>query len=177
MVKPIEMREADFKREIETFSAIHPQIREEFFHYWSEPNKSGTKMRFEMEKTWDLRRRLLRWSNNGFTKIQTPTATKPEMKVVKKPVTEIEKLDAMLSMYCQKFESVPFEKFGEWYDFLKGEKLLRQFTKQDIEIIRQAYGDDNFKCRCACVQMTFASYRDSGLTFGQIMEVRKRLTA
>lgn len=35
-----------------------------FFDYWTEPNKSQTKMRFEMEKTWELSRRLARWANN-----------------------------------------------------------------------------------------------------------------
>lgn len=37
----------------------------QFFDYWSEPNKSGSRMRFEQEKTWDLNRRLCRWSNNN----------------------------------------------------------------------------------------------------------------
>ena len=36
----------------------------EFFDYWTEPNKSKSKMRFELEKTWDLARRLTTWSNN-----------------------------------------------------------------------------------------------------------------
>lgn len=33
-----------------------------FFDYWTEPNKSGTQMRFEMEKTWSLDRRLNTWA-------------------------------------------------------------------------------------------------------------------
>lgn len=36
----------------------------EFYNYWSECNKSGSKMKFEQEPTWDLARRLARWSNN-----------------------------------------------------------------------------------------------------------------
>jgi len=36
----------------------------EFFNYWTEPNKSKTKMRFELEKTWSLSGRLTTWSNN-----------------------------------------------------------------------------------------------------------------
>lgn len=43
----------------------------EFFNYWSEPNKSHSKMRFELERTWDLARRLQTWekrSRNGFGK-------------------------------------------------------------------------------------------------------------
>ena len=35
-----------------------------FFNYWTEPNKTKTKMRFELERTWDLKRRLTTWSNN-----------------------------------------------------------------------------------------------------------------
>lgn len=36
-----------------------------FFDYWTEPNKSKTKMRFELERTWDLSRRLSTWDNNN----------------------------------------------------------------------------------------------------------------
>lgn len=34
-----------------------------FFDYWSEQNKSGTKMRYELEKTWELPKRLATWAN------------------------------------------------------------------------------------------------------------------
>lgn len=34
-----------------------------FFDYWSELNKSGTKMRYELEKTWELPRRLATWAS------------------------------------------------------------------------------------------------------------------
>ena len=33
------------------------------FDYWSEPNKSNSKMRFELERTWDLARRLGTWAS------------------------------------------------------------------------------------------------------------------
>lgn len=32
-----------------------------FFDYWSEPNQSKTKMKFEMQKTWDIAKRLRTW--------------------------------------------------------------------------------------------------------------------
>lgn len=35
----------------------------EFYDYWSEPNKSKTKMRFELQQTWEVKRRLVTWSN------------------------------------------------------------------------------------------------------------------
>ena len=34
-----------------------------FFNYWSELNKSETKMRYELEKTWELPRRLATWAS------------------------------------------------------------------------------------------------------------------
>ena len=40
------------------------QMIREFYDYWSELNKSRTKMRFEMEKTWELSRRLATWAAN-----------------------------------------------------------------------------------------------------------------
>ena len=36
-----------------------------FFDYWTEPNKSRNKMRFELQKTWDLALRLSTWNNNN----------------------------------------------------------------------------------------------------------------
>jgi hypothetical protein len=35
-----------------------------FYDYWTEPNKTGTRIRMDMEKTWDLAKRVQRWSDN-----------------------------------------------------------------------------------------------------------------
>ena len=37
----------------------------EFLSYWTELNRSGTKMRFELQKTWETKRRLLTWQKNS----------------------------------------------------------------------------------------------------------------
>lgn len=37
----------------------------EFYDYWTETNKSMTKMRFQMEKTWDTSKRISRWARNN----------------------------------------------------------------------------------------------------------------
>lgn len=42
------------------------KLLREFYEYWSEPNPSRTKIRWQMEKTWDVRRRLKRWAGNNF---------------------------------------------------------------------------------------------------------------
>ena len=37
-----------------------------FVSYWCEENKSKTKMRFEMEKTWNLKSRMMRWKSRNW---------------------------------------------------------------------------------------------------------------
>jgi len=41
-----------------------PEMLQEFSSYWCEPNKSLTKLRWELEKTWDINLRLQRWAKN-----------------------------------------------------------------------------------------------------------------
>ena len=38
-----------------------------FFDYWSEMNKTCTKMRFEQQPTWEVAKRLATWANNDKT--------------------------------------------------------------------------------------------------------------
>ena len=49
-----------------------------FFTYWSEPNKSKTKMRFELEKTWDLSRRLSYWASREPVQRRTGSSQQQE---------------------------------------------------------------------------------------------------
>ncbi len=37
---------------------------EKFILYWTEPNKSGTKVKWELEKTFEVKRRLRKWFEN-----------------------------------------------------------------------------------------------------------------
>jgi hypothetical protein len=36
----------------------------DFYHYWSEENQAGSKMRYELEKTWNLAGRIRNWKKN-----------------------------------------------------------------------------------------------------------------
>lgn len=56
-------REENFLKEVLSVEGYGLKMLDEFFDYWSEPGKKS-KMRFEMEKTWDLKRRLKRWFDN-----------------------------------------------------------------------------------------------------------------
>ena len=39
---------------------------DKFVNYWTEKNKSGTKMRYELEKTFEISKRLATWSARDF---------------------------------------------------------------------------------------------------------------
>ena len=66
MVIDLEARRKRFISEINSLSGFE-EYAEDFIDYWTEPNKSGTKMRFELEKTWSLKSRLSRWKKNHIT--------------------------------------------------------------------------------------------------------------
>lgn len=80
-------RKETFYQSLIPFVGLYPkEMIRAFFDYWSEQNKSGTKMRFEFEKTWELSRRLKTWekkeyqygNRNHTITSTTSTKTRPE---------------------------------------------------------------------------------------------------
>ena len=59
----ISNRKNDFIFEVLTFD-YDETILNAFIDYWSEPNKSNTKMKFELNKTWQTGLRLKTWVSN-----------------------------------------------------------------------------------------------------------------
>lgn len=45
-------------------SQYDASLLEKFFEYWTEANKSNTKLRFELERTFEVGKRLARWASN-----------------------------------------------------------------------------------------------------------------
>ena len=59
----LETRSLTFKSELIPFKQTYSiDMLKSFYDYWTEPNHSKTKMRYEMEKTFDVDRRLKTWS-------------------------------------------------------------------------------------------------------------------
>jgi hypothetical protein len=68
-------RESEFKELVRQFSSQYPvNMLKSFCDYWTEPNKSKTKMRFELEKTFEISRRLVTWASRDKTFIKTEHA-------------------------------------------------------------------------------------------------------
>lgn len=64
----IEDRKLKFASTLQPFLEKYGKdMLNQFYAYWTEPNKSNTKLRFELEKTWSLKRRIERWSRNDKT--------------------------------------------------------------------------------------------------------------
>jgi hypothetical protein len=59
------------ERKLKFYSSLQPFLNKygkdllnNFYKYWTEENKSGTKFKQELEQTWNLERRLETWSAN-----------------------------------------------------------------------------------------------------------------
>lgn len=60
-------RKDKFRSEVLMYRGKYPDdMLKDFFEYWTECG--GRKMRFEKERTFEVSKRLVRWSNNDFNK-------------------------------------------------------------------------------------------------------------
>ena len=74
----IEERKLKFADTLKPFlSKYGKSMIEEFYKYWTEPNKSKTKFKQELQKTWDNQRRLETWARND-TNFKKPNQTEPK---------------------------------------------------------------------------------------------------
>lgn len=65
IIHSIESRKLKFANTLKPFVDIYGRdIIKEFYEYWTEPNKSNTKFKQELLKTWSLERRLKTWTKN-----------------------------------------------------------------------------------------------------------------
>jgi len=59
-------RESKFKNSVLSFKEIYSkETLESFYNYWTEKNSKGTKMKFEMQLTFEVSKRLITWSKNS----------------------------------------------------------------------------------------------------------------
>ena len=89
-INNIEQRKLKFADNLKIFNITYDRnLLLEFYKYWTEPNKSNTKFRMELEKTWDLSRRLENWAKN-------------DKSFTKQKATEIPKIDTSNNTYESK---------------------------------------------------------------------------
>lgn len=77
----IESRKLKFASTLQPFLLTYGKdFLNDFYKYWTEPNKSNTKFKQELEKTWSLERRLETWAKNekNFERKVAPKESKAE---------------------------------------------------------------------------------------------------
>ena len=63
----IDSRKLKFAQTLKPFLEIYSkETVRDFYEYWTEPNKSNTKFKQELQKTWSTERRLKTWDSNNF---------------------------------------------------------------------------------------------------------------
>ncbi len=74
----IELRSTVFVSEVWNFKDKYsPEMLTKFCNYWTEKNKSGSKMKFEMQETFEISKRLATWDNRD-KEIFKPTLKQEE---------------------------------------------------------------------------------------------------
>ena len=69
----ISVRRAEFCTDVDNYiNEYTNEMLEQFIDYWTEPNKTKTKMRFEMQRTFEIGRRLATWKRNTKTNKEKP---------------------------------------------------------------------------------------------------------
>lgn len=89
--KEMIVRKQKFAQSLTPFIEIFGKdIVNEFYAYWTEPNKSKTKFRQELEKTWDTKRRIETWVKNDFSKKEKNSAQKEKPSKLETNITVFE---------------------------------------------------------------------------------------
>ncbi len=81
--KPASLTIDDRSKNFMTKIAVHleeypKEMLREFYDYWTESNEGGRKMKFEMQKTFDIQKRLAKWASNQKTKPNGTTKNRRE---------------------------------------------------------------------------------------------------
>lgn len=90
----ISNRRDKFVFEVLTFD-YEENILNGFIDYWTEPNKSNTKMKFELNKTWKTALRLKTWATNQ-KKWDKPKSNKKTMSKLDAQINEWQKAKELL---------------------------------------------------------------------------------
>lgn len=182
--KPMDLREADFKRAVNAYVKFPPDMRTEFLEYWSEPDRAANpKMRWEKEKTWDLARRLGRWSRSEFNKSKKTEGAiihqmHPKKEIEKSGITDIERLDALLVRYADipTFYTIerlstnwPTEALNHCYNIIKENKLWDpRITKTDLD------GLEERRLKATVIIRTLDYYGCKGWMFSDTLKAREK---
>jgi len=74
--KSKETRESEFRQSLKPYESKYglPMV-EAFFQYWTESNQGGIKMRFEMQKVFDVSKRLATWASKDYNQKNNSNGT------------------------------------------------------------------------------------------------------
>ena len=83
--KSIEQREDEFMNDMAEFVSTYSiQTLRHFFDYWTEKGKKDKLMRFEKQKSFDIKKRLVTWSSKDWNKTEITQADDELLKNIQK---------------------------------------------------------------------------------------------
>lgn len=97
-----EERSENFRNKIrENKGEYSNAMLHEFFNYWTEKNENGKKMRFELEKVFDVKKRLATWHKRA-----TERTFKPKEQQLDKPQVYVAPKNEHFAKHFSKIESL-----------------------------------------------------------------------
>ena len=100
-------RQQFFYEELKEYtSKHHKNTLRAFYDYWSEPNQTKTKMRCEMEKTWDTSRRLSNWERREKAMPVKNNFNQPQPRKLKEYKDPDEEIKKYINNFEPKFQAI-----------------------------------------------------------------------
>jgi len=141
-VKLKERQEKMIQRRNEFYKLLAPyvgrypkEMLRAFFEKWTEPNVSKTKMKFELETTWDLAGRLTTWENNDLKWGKGPRASDPPAKKVDPGMPKIQQeINYLYGRFLEDQITVISVDWLHFNEIAKAELII--LTPDEIESLR-----------------------------------------
>lgn len=133
--------------------------------FWNNYEASGWKLsNGNSMKSWQAAFNA-NWQNLKYKEdIEVLARCKKEAPAIVKQLNHMDKLNEVLNQYRANFESVSDDKLVRIYDYMKERKLIKM-EREEVLFIKNAYGEDAYRGKAACVKMIFSKMVNYGQHF------------
>jgi hypothetical protein len=133
--------------------------------FWNNYEASGWRLsNGNSMKSWQAAFNA-QWQNVRYKDdIEFLAQCRKEQPGIVKQMNHMDKLNEILVEYKENFEKVSDDRLVKVYDYLKERRLIKM-DREEVQFIKNAYGEDPYRGKAACVKMIFSKMINYGTTF------------
>lgn len=134
----------EFKNSIQPFLKTYGKdLLNEFYSYWTEKKPKGRKMRFELERVFDVKKRLARWEKNDYGK---EDKAQEKRKKVSTALTDQEQ-DQKKREYDIRLAEKSFVSYENGDSFHQDDIWIHGFLQSiGVKMPKRKHKDDSIQC-------------------------------